>query len=519
MINCNNCNSTAVVYSGALMHGRNKMAKLKCEDCGTNTFIGWDTYQEMYSNILEQGSTYTVIEPILERKRLVVTCAVIGHQINSLFLSSLESYCEFNDADLVVIPIKYKNASAIMNVDNLAVQYYATNNFTFGDQFRIMGGLKLNASMEHPLSGLDPLSKGKSLIFGHPQVALKTVPSDGKYPSLISTTGCVSEKFYTDTKQGLKAEFNHSHSAVVLEIDQDGDTHMRHLNFDGEGFWDIRHYYSGWVVTESDDGLLIPALITGDEHVLFQDKTVVGATYTNPNSILNVMKPEVIVRHDVLDSYSISHHHKHNIFTKYAKWKDGVCTIEDELIKTINFITETTPEYSISVIVSSNHNDHLTRWLNECDPEEEPWNAKIYHWFMYQMLKETKMGESGSEYPDPFKLYAEEFLGQIVLNYSMEFIGRNEAYLIGDVSIQHHGDRGTNGARGSRSQFSKLPTKNVIGHSHSPGIDKGTYQTGTSSKLRLEYNSGPSGWHHCHCLIYPNYKRQLIFITNGKWRA
>jgi hypothetical protein len=86
------------------------------------------------------------------------------------------------------------------------------------------------------------------------------------------------------------------------------------------------------------------------------------------------------------------------------------------------------------------------------------------------------------------------------------------------IEIGYHGDRGPNGARGSRNAFSKIGVKTVIGHSHSPGIRDGAYQTGTSSRLKLEYNSGPS-WLHTHCVIYPNGKRSLINIIDGKWRA
>lgn len=512
MFNCSNCGSQDFSYGGVLMQGRKKMVKMVCKNCGTNQFIGKEAYDEIDAdNMLD----YDDCEGI-EGNKIVITCAVMGYQTNLKFLTSLEAYCFHNDASLYVIPIKYKNSESPQEANEELDSYYINSNFDFGNNFKIMGALKLNASMEHPLSGLEPLSKGKSIIFGHPQVALKTVPTDQSYPAILSTTGCVTEKLYTDTKQGLKANFNHSNSAVVLENDIEGNTHIRHLNFDGEGFYDLTNYYASNEVTEHDQ-METSALITGDEHVMFQDDSVVKATYTNSDSIVNTLMPEQIIRHDVLDAYTVSHHHKHNVFTKFAKYKEGAASIKEELDTTIKFIVETTPYASISVIVSSNHNDHLLRWLNECDPEIEPWNAEIYHWFMWKMLGHTTMGESGAEYPNPFELYVKEFYPNE--SSTILFIGRNEPYMVQDVSVNCHGDVGTNGSRGSRRQFSSLPTKHVIGHSHSPGIEKGAYQTGTSSRMKLEYNKGPSSWDHCHCVIYPNGKRQLIFIRNGKWRA
>jgi hypothetical protein len=64
----------------------------------------------------------------------------------------------------------------------------------------------------------------------------------------------------------------------------------------------------------------------------------------------------------------------------------------------------------------------------------------------------------------------------------------------------------------------RIGARTVIGHSHSPGIEEGCYQTGTSSMLRMGYNSGPSSWLHAHCIIYPNGKRSLAVVVDGKWR-
>jgi hypothetical protein len=514
MFDCVNCGSKNLKYGGILMRGREKMTKLCCLDCGTNSYVGVDVYEELVGESVEKIIKQQELPSNCER--LVITSAIIGSPVDDVFLETLETYCASRNARLVVIPIKYKNRDWDEDVEgpHPASEYFTYDNFYFGNEFKVMGGLRLNASMEHPLSGLESLSKGYSVIFGHPQVALKTVPSEGSYPSIITTTGCITNKIiYTDTKQGLKATFNHSNSAVVLEIDEDSNTHMRHLNFDGIGFFDLSIYYSRDTITYKEDPVI--ALVTGDEHVIFRDEFVSAATYTDKDSIVNVLKPKLIVRHDVMDSYSVSHHHKHNVFTQYAKYKEGYSSLADELDETIDYIVATTPPWAKSLIVSSNHNDHILRWLNECDPKEEPWNAELYHWFMYEMLKKTRMGESGAEYPNPFELYVKEFYD----SSNMEFLKRTESYMIDEVSVNYHGDISTNGTRGNRSSFSKLPTKTIIGHSHSPGIDKGAYQVGTSSKRRLEYNSGPSSWDHCHCLIYKNSKRQLIFIRNRKWRA
>lgn len=86
------------------------------------------------------------------------------------------------------------------------------------------------------------------------------------------------------------------------------------------------------------------------------------------------------------------------------------------------------------------------------------------------------------------------------------------------IELSLHGDQGPNGARGSLKNLRRIGTKAIIGHSHSPGIDEGGMQVGTSTRLRLEYNHGPSSWLNTHAVIYDNGKRSLINIIKGKWR-
>ena len=95
---------------------------------------------------------------------------------------------------------------------------------------------------------------------------------------------------------------------------------------------------------------------------------------------------------------------------------------------------------------------------------------------------------------------------------------RDESLVLGSVELSLHGDKGPNGARGSRSNLKRIGVKTIIGHSHSPGIDGGCYQTGTSTPLRLDYNKGPSSWLNCHCVLYANGKRSLLPIIDGEWR-
>lgn len=528
-MNCPYCMSTHINAKGYGMNQSGRYRRYKCMTCSKNftqPFEENDMGQasSQYDAVTESyvRDSEWVTKKTKGKKKFVITSAQSNSTTNQKFLKSLEIYCEKNNAVLFVIPVKYRNPSTFTDDGeyhwcSTLYDHLIENNFKLHDKLKVLGAVKINATAANPLTGLDPISKGDSVVVGHNQLQMKTLAvNQDDNPVIMTTTGTVSDRDYSISKQGYKAKFNHSFSAVLVELDDKIDAyHIRHLNFDGKGFFDLDKYYSPDGIKANKEG--IRALVTGDEHALFNDPEVKTMTYLAKDSITKFLKPKYIVRHDLLDCYSISHHHRNSVFTKYAKYASGTNKIEDELNKTIEFVKETSPKDAINLVVPSNHNDHLTRWLNEADPKYEPWNAVLYHKLMYKMLERTSMEANGVSHPNPFELYCGDDFTKS--GFKVEFLKRNVSFKIEDVEIGMHGDVGQNGARGSRTQLSNLPSKTIIGHSHSPGIEKGCYQVGTSSYLKMEYTTGPSSWLHTHCIIYPNGKRQLLNIINGRWKA
>jgi hypothetical protein len=488
-MHCSYCGS--IDFKGLGVHhlGNKRKSAYKCMKCGEKHY-----------------EDYSPPKPVFDES-YVITSATDGFPTNKRFLKVLENYCAVNGSKLVILPVNNNAKFNDGNYDDDVKKYLTADNIHVGTEIVILGTAKLGTNLENPLRSLDAFSKGKTVVFGHPQVQLKTLPRKSEmYPPIMTTTGSVSIPKYTENKTAQKANFNHSYSALF--ISKNGQ-HLRHLNFDGEGFYDIGKYYTEESVSDENK---ISAIVTGDEHVMFYNKGVFEATYGS-GGIVETLKPDYIVRHDVLDCYSISHHHHNNVFIKYGKRLANIDSIQEELNVTLDFIENTTPPSSQSVIVPSNHNSHLLRWLNECNPKHDMVNAKIYHQLMYLMLDNLKVDDNVPVYPDPFALY-----GKLKkTSDNVRFLSTDDNFIVEGIDLNNHGDLGINGTRGSRIQYNQLPLKTIIGHSHSPGIEKGSYQVGTSSDLRLDYNKGLSTWHHCHCLVYPNGKRQLIFIVDGKW--
>ncbi|GAH08828.1 unnamed protein product, partial [marine sediment metagenome] len=172
------------------------------------------------------------------------------------------------------------------------------------------------ATAVNPLTGFAPLTQGSSAIFGHAQVAMQTVPTPADVmPAIMHTTGSVSLKNYSKTGRGIKAEFHHTLGAVIVE--KKGEYfHMRHVCAQDNGsFFDLDRQYTtkGW-----KGGYRIEALVTGDEHCLWMNPEVKRGTY-GEGGLCELLRPKVIVRHDVLDAYSISHHHRKNAVVQWAK--------------------------------------------------------------------------------------------------------------------------------------------------------------------------------------------------------
>ena len=480
---CSNCGSTDLKNKGIRLLGNKRAIKHICNVCGTNNYFD-----------VQESST-------IKNKNLVITSATDGFATNVSFLKTLKSYCKENNAELVVLGVINGVPFAEENFADEIKEFLVDKNINMNDNTVIMGSMKLNTNLESPIGGMKPFSKGKNVIFGHPQIQLRTLPrKHEKYPAVITTTGSVSIPKYGKNKSAYKAQFNHSYSAVF--ISGKNEHNIRHLSFDGKGFYDLDTYYFGDEIKRNQT---IKAIITGDEHAIFVDPLVAKLTY-GKGGLIDRLKPEFIIRHDVLDSYAISHHHAKNQFVKYKKYLTGMDSIEEELNQTLDFIIKTTPETSTSIIVSSNHNSHLLKWLNEGDTKNDMVNIKIYHELMWRMLEKIKKNPKCTV--DPFELWAENKISE-----NIKFLKNNDEFMIFDIDVSNHGDKGLNGTRGSILAFTNIPLKTIIGHSHSPGIEKGAYQVGTSSIFDLEYNIGLSSWHHSHCLIHQNGKRQLLFIV------
>jgi hypothetical protein len=456
-----------------------------------------------------------------DSKVYVVTSAQNGTPVHDAFWNCLKQMVKHRGAELLVIPIRYKNPTSRWTASQANEEYWAPEVGPFlwntrkvlNQNLVLLGDVKTQPTTSDPLSGFDAISGSSSAILGHTKLQLRCVATPtNRMAKMLTTTGACTVPNYTDSKAGKLGAFHHTLSAIVVEV-EGKKFHLRQLNFDTktQSFTDLDTRYHEDRREKAPNAL---ALIMGDTHTDFVSKDVVKATFGS-DSIVSTVKPEYLIWHDLLDSYAVNPHHKGNPFNAIAKKDANRSSVVDEVRRACEFVKDYTPAFSTSVIVPSNHNDFLRRWVITHDWKSDPENAEFYLAIALEMVQKTKLTDKGTEYPSPFPMV----FPKLVDMTNIKLLETDESFSVGGIELGMHGDRGPNGARGSIRNHRRLGVRSIIGHSHTPGIEEGAYQVGTSTTLRLEYNEGPSSWLNAHCLINADGKRQLIIIVDGEWRG
>jgi hypothetical protein len=214
--------------------------------------------------------------------------------------------------------------------------------------------------------------------------------------------------------------------------------------------------------------------------------------------------------HDVFDGNSISHHEMKDPFIQYGKEISGKNDLGKEIDEMLDGL-DRFKDFKNVVIVRSNHDDFLDRWLKNEDWKKQPTfkNSRLYMKFSDLLL--DQYGK------DPYNVKG--VIPTIINERFPKFItlGRSASYKVKGWELGQHGDVGSSGSRGSLQQFRQLNTKIIVGHYHSPGRKDGAIAVGTTTKIRVGYNQGPSSWLHSHVLIHEDGKAQHVNFINGEF--
>lgn len=454
----------------------------------------------------------------LTGKRFLITSAQNATPVHGPFLECLKVAAAAMRAELVVIPLRYRNPTSTWSADQESDEWWdpAVVPYLFGGRKKLgpnlvlVGDVKIQPTAISPLTGFEALTGAESCVIGHPKMQFRAVPAPtGRFPKILSTTGSVTRRNFTDSKAGKLGAFHHLLGAVVVELDG-RRFHLRQINADRTdgSFTDLATHYTATAAAPAPSAL---GLVLGDTHARFADVTVDRATF-GEGGIVETLDPKHVIFNDLFDGYSVNPHHEGNPFVASAKVRACLGSVREEVEHAVRFVVERCKGRK-AVIVPSNHDNFLARWVISTDWRRAPGNAAFYLETARAMLASTRLTDRGTVYADPFAYWVRRLAPEI------RVLDVDERFEIAGIECGLHGDRGPNGARGNLRNLARIGARVISGHSHTPGIHEGHYQTGTSTPLRLEYTHGPSSWLNTHCVIYATGKRSLITVVDGEWRA
>jgi hypothetical protein len=442
------------------------------------------------------------------KKRFIITSAQSCTPVNKSFLRNIEAYADFIDAQILVIPFRYKNPTSVFTKeqkesewwDESIVKYLTLNRHNLNNGISVLSDVPIQPTASNPLLGLESMTSGHSCVVGHPRFELKTIPvMEGCNPKIMFTTGCCTKANYTSSKAGKKGEFHHSIGFAIVEIKDINTFFFRQVSATektGEFIDLFYHVKDGKIGKE----YVVEACAMGDIHVAHVDKDLIDLTL---NDLFVKLKPKKLFIHDIMDSESISHHNLKDPFKLHEQEMTGKNSLANEVEEMLKWL-EQIKDYNV-YIVKSNHDTHIDQFLASTDWRKMTTlkNALPYMEYATAMLK----GEApngivpyliNKRFPH-FKCLTDD-CNVTVKGYLMSV----------------HGHLGASGSKGSVQQFSRLSTKSVTGHSHTIARIGGAVSVGTSTHLRVGYNKSFSSWVQAHGIVNRLGKFQHIVFFKTK---
>lgn len=459
----------------------------------------------------------------------LLTSAQNNTHVHAGLWRNLRAYAAHRSAKLMVSQFTYNKANygeksvkpGTISSDDYAGLWYASEveSYAFNDRFAITpsltfcGEINIIPTAARPLSGFENYTGRSSGIFPHAKHAMVSIASLHA-AKFNYTTGCCTLRNYLQKKAGLKAEHTHAYGALIVEVNDAGNWFVRQIQADEDGdFQDLDVVVRNGRIVE---GQRVEAVQWGDVHVDQLDP-VVRRTNWGAGGMLDTLRPRYQFLHDTLDFRSRNHHDRFNAHEAFRKHVSQSDNVEAELNRVALFLThEAARPGCKTVVVESNHDKALGRWLREADFRADPENAEFFLDAQRLMYRALRKGEH-------LHLFG-AIMRKMGVSPAVRFLGTGESFVIckeaGGVETGLHGHAGPNGLRGSPSQFARLGRPTNTGHTHSASIIDGAFTAGVSGKLRMGYNDdGPSSWSNSHIVTYPGGGRTIVTLWQGKWRA
>lgn len=392
------------------------------------------------------------------------------------------------------------------------------------------GEMNILPTAINPLLGLDDYNGRNSNIVPHAKFAMDSVASlPDEATKFNYTTGVMTLRNYIQKRAGIIAERAHCYGALLVEVDDAGNWYVRQLQVGDKGeIFDVGPAGFGGVkiangrvdaapIESVRPGQFVDSIYWGDIHTAEMALWVRELGW-GEGGVVDQLKPARQFLGDIFSMRSRGHHELKNFHKTFQKMVDGEGIVEDEIQVTAEFLHEADRPWLESVVISSNHDRHLDRWLNEADPTRDPPNARYFMTLQSQMLKAMEDGNRDFDILEWALRNAEGGIpGRIF------FLGEDQSYVIckaanGGIECGLHGDLGPNGSRGTTRGLRKLGRPTNKGHDHTAAINWPVFSAGACS-LDFPYMKGPNSHSVSHIINFVNGARQIMTFWGGKCRA
>ena len=476
-------------------------------------------FPECFTGIIDQSiftpDTIDKMETRVKKyKRFVITTAVVGRLADTALLETMQNYCRLTDAALLILTTADPASAGewvvdgAVGLDNIVISDLAIHSNVF------LSAIKTSAKQIDPITGLDRIAQNIStLLYASPKQRLKFVPvSHNKPPRALMTTGAITRPNYRpdpDLPHAYMSErtayiANHDHvmGGIVLEIEDENYFHFRQLQADAKGgFYDLGLYYRGDSVTAGR----AEAFSLGDWHSGQTDPTARQAW----KQVCELTRPKQLILHDVFDGLSINPHDRDQQILLAARAAKGLLSLEAEVRGLVADLDDmlTWPGVERLVVVWSNHDLFLERWLQDGEYTKDPYNYALGVELAHEMTKGR----------NPLQYAVEKF--GLRHKDKVLWLGPDDDYKIAGIQYGVHGHKGANGSRNpSLAGIEKGYGASTTGHNHGGEILRRAWRNGTSCYLKQDYNrGGASSWTHSSTLQYDTGQRQLINSWGGHW--
>ncbi|WCT72621.1 hypothetical protein PQ455_13390 [Sphingomonas naphthae] len=457
-----------------------------------------------------------VAAPATGVTRMVVTSAEAGARLHVGFWRNLRAYAADIGAELVVLRLGGSEPVRPGPHDSELAEFVVGSQVDVAGQVDIAADVRIRLGNSRPLTNMQSRSSSTWTVFRHPVVQLETlerVRADGLRVQL--TTGAVTLPRSRFDQSGCSEV-----GAVVIDVGADGYAHCRHIlaPSDGDGsFQDLTTRVEGGRIAR---GCPVEALVFGDVHHAHIDPAVAAATWgigpdVHPHtSLVDRLRPGTQILHDVNDFSARSHFDARDHLKRFAQFTAGGGDVRRELEGTVAFLEAVRRPWCRSLVVGSNHDAMLLRWLREADFREDPVNAVF---FLQTSLALHRRVADG--------LAIDTFFEQTMRSLSCDalsgitFLRDGDSHKIAGVEVGIHGHRGADGRIGGIQAFERLGIPATIGHTHRPTTRGGIYSAGVCQTELAYASGGLTAWAVGHVVEYFSGARQHLLFHGGRFHA